>query len=635
MSLTSQTKTVTSVFDLKLESSATHGLIICQQYWPGNVNTGQGGVFTPSRGAVDNVRRFASANPAESWERITTGRTMRDAGCVSGAEKLVIFQNPLTAQAPMPLVSDKFPSVAAALAWFPGARNCTLADSINWVALQHALTLGRVTDDGGLYRFNRPIEYFTGLQLSGAGAQESQTAFVFDADNAFAPRKALPEVSLFSRGSVNASEANPLAAGVFASPAAGDNYRVTRKGSTAFGISLAVDDFVYYTGTAWAKVPNTEIYKRGMLIEGIRCVGTAVPVPSNTVEPAVGNAVAYNENFAGFVGYRRDPILTNPEAQEGRPLVYDSEFKKLSFDRFAGSGFTLLNGYNNLIEQVNCDGNKGYALHTNDGNSTIHRRCYSGRYNARGGIWAEGGGIYDTCNGYDFFDNTRVGILAGKPGNPTRCNLMLIGGNIEGVARCIDHHGDGGTIDILGTAIQYWSNDNNYPPIRIHGGGNSIHLNPGAVGHCGNSPGYADNNLKDLIWSRGLDNAFSVQRPLRQRLGDHTSLEVGATGTSAVALGAPDHKPLAMDRYRYISGLPGTSYGDYAYDKKKSRFPLIVLGGNLGMATVATVDVTTSLPTIAANPGIYLNVNASATQNNQLFLKTGKGVGGWSRIATL
>lgn len=59
-------------------------------------------------------------------------------------------------------------------------------------------------------------------------------------------------------GQVDASAANPAAAGVSGSPANGDLYRVSVAGATAFSQQLNVGDFVLYNGTSWDKIDNTD-----------------------------------------------------------------------------------------------------------------------------------------------------------------------------------------------------------------------------------------------------------------------------------------------------------------------------------------------------------------------------------------
>jgi hypothetical protein len=60
------------------------------------------------------------------------------------------------------------------------------------------------------------------------------------------------------RGTVDASAANPAAAGVIGIPANGDQYKATTAGNTAFGFQLNVGDFVIYNGTIWDKIDATD-----------------------------------------------------------------------------------------------------------------------------------------------------------------------------------------------------------------------------------------------------------------------------------------------------------------------------------------------------------------------------------------
>lgn len=59
-------------------------------------------------------------------------------------------------------------------------------------------------------------------------------------------------------GDADASETDPDAATGTSSHAAGDTYRITTAGDTAFGFELAVGDFVVYNGTDWDKIDNTD-----------------------------------------------------------------------------------------------------------------------------------------------------------------------------------------------------------------------------------------------------------------------------------------------------------------------------------------------------------------------------------------
>lgn len=60
------------------------------------------------------------------------------------------------------------------------------------------------------------------------------------------------------KGTVDASAANPTAAGVSGTPTNGWLYRVNVAGSVAFSMQLNVGDFVIYNGSAWSKMDATD-----------------------------------------------------------------------------------------------------------------------------------------------------------------------------------------------------------------------------------------------------------------------------------------------------------------------------------------------------------------------------------------
>jgi hypothetical protein len=180
------------------------GLITCRQYWPGAAATGgAGGIFKAVSGAtliVDNVKVFAG-NGCRWVRQDCETITAEHAGCLKGSIRpWRVYLAPQTQFAPIALLSDKFASLAAAQAWYPGARlanpakaqragSQAVADTdafaadINSVALQHALTQYSVKAAVGVYRIQKPIEYFSFMNLQGDGGDSSQTVFVVENQN--------------------------------------------------------------------------------------------------------------------------------------------------------------------------------------------------------------------------------------------------------------------------------------------------------------------------------------------------------------------------------------------------------------------------------------------------------------------
>lgn len=327
------TKLLTDIFTkLALEPIST-GSVNCASYWPGTTNEGTGGLFRSStKGTIDNVTTFKALDGY--WHRVGGTRSIDDAGAVGSTSQFYLFQNPVTNYAPNLSLSSKFSTLAAAQAWYPGARLTSLTDSLAWAATQHSLTVGETTIGKGVYWFNRAIEYFTGATLTGLGIEK--TYLIFTSKNAFKPRRSL-------------------------------------NGSTA----------------------QDEIYKRNVQIRGLCCIGTAVPVANNSDVQTAGNTVAFDESGSGFYLPRRNPDMTTAEAQDATPLFYDSNLYQLKFDRFAGHGISVPNGFNYRITECTANNNKGFGLHYIDGNSVKFANNYVGKGNSRGGYWAEGGRVRD------------------------------------------------------------------------------------------------------------------------------------------------------------------------------------------------------------------------------------------------
>jgi hypothetical protein len=581
-----------SIFgDLK-NQTAREGLIFCRQYWPGAAATGgAGGLFKAVAGttlAVDNIKIFAGSGCR--WVRQDCETlTAEHAGCINrggtNSGKYQLFQNPQSQFAAMPLLSDKFANLAAAQAWYPGARlnnpakvergetaATAFASSLNNAALQHALTNYAIKATEGVYRFNRPIELFTGMTLIGEGAQSNKTIFVFEADNAFVGRRS-----------------SELA----------------------------------------ATNPQDEIYKFSITIKGIRFMGTGVVVANNSDEqPNVLDVSTYDVTKSGlYLGYR-SPVLGSPEALDAFQLMAKCVFENLCFDRFLGSGLALLNGFNNKIYAVDNNNNKGFGLHTLDGNSTIQERCYTGRFNSKGGIWAQGGGEIRACNGYDHFDDVRPAIELGTPGSVQVVRAKIVDGNIEGAGKWgIRMHGDGGSLEFDNPDLQWYCTDIANAPIRIYGGVNLITLNFKTLSYCGSSP----NKLKptNLIMSKGNGNTFVVKKPMKFGANDHTFICVNDAGVDAdygygnVPLTVPEQDGFANS----------TQYGLLLAKQKASLLERLWVGDGAAAAAYGVVDTTAALPTVARPPGIYINTNAAATKANGLFLKLTSGATGWSAIS--
>jgi hypothetical protein len=572
-------------------------LISCRQYWPGAAAAGgAGGLFKAVAGtalAVDNVKVFAGDGCR--WVRQDCETlTAEHAGCINrggtNTGKYRLFQNPQAQFAAMPLLSDKFANLAAAQAWYPGARlnnpakvergetaATAFATSLNNAALQHALTLYSIKATEGVYRFNRPIEMFTGMVLTGDGAQSDKTIFVFEADNALIGRR-----------------------------------------SSALA----------------ATNPQDEIYKFSITVKGIRFIGTGVSVPNNSDEqPNILDITAYNLVKAGlYIGYR-DPTSGSPEAQDAFPLMAKCLFEYLCFDRFAGSGLALLNGFNNKIYAVDNNNNKGFGLHTLDGNSTIQERCYAGRFNSRGGIWAQGGGELRACNGYDFFDDIRPAIEIGTPGAVAPVKAKIVDGNIEGAGKwSIRMHGDGGSLEFSNPDLQWWCSDIANAPIRIYGSVNLITLNFKTLSYCGTSP----IKLKptNLIMSKGNGNIFVVTKPMKftqpnQTVENHTYICVNDAGVD-VDYGYGNVPLIVPAQDGFVNT---TEYGLLLAKQKATLLDRLWVGNTTAAAAFGVVDASGALPTVARPPGIYVNTNSTATKANGLFLKLGSGAGGWSAIS--
>jgi hypothetical protein len=488
-----------SIFEDLATLPLQDGLVFCRQYWPGTASTGgTGGTFKAVSGtalAVDNVSVFAGSGCR--WVRQSEVITAEHAGCINrggtNAGDYKIFQNPQTQFAAMPLISDKFPTLAAAQAWYPGARlnnpaksergetaATAFAASINNAALQHALTLYPIKVGTGVYRFNRPIEFFTGMSLQGDGGDSSASVFVFESPNAIIPRR-----------------------------------------SSALA----------------ATNPQDEIYKFSVRISGIRFVGSDVVVTNNSNEHAnVTDNSSFDELKSGFWAPRRNPDQSLPEALDATPLTYNCTFSDCCFDRFLGHGFSLTNGFANKIYAINNNNNKGFGLHTLDGNSTVVERCYTGRFNSSGGIWAQGGGELKVCTGYDHFDDVRPGIVFGTPGSVKGVKAKVVDGNIEGAGKWgIRMHGDGGALEFDNSDLQWYCTDIANAPIRIYGSVNLITLNFKSLSYAGSSP--VKLKPTNLIISKGNGNVFVVKKPMKLLTENHTYLCVDDAGDAQFAYG--------------------------------------------------------------------------------------------------
>lgn len=566
------------------------GLISCRQYWPGATATGgAGGVFKAVNGTtltVDNVKIFAG-NGCRWVRQDCEVITAEHAGCLKGdIRPWEVYLNPQTQHASIALLSDKFANLAAAQAWYPGARlnnpakvsrgetaAQAFASDINSVALQHALTLYSVKASAGVYRIQRPIEYFSFMNLTGDGGDSSQTVFVVENQNALIARRSsdLP-------------------------PSPNPSY-----------------------------LPSDEWYKKGMTIKGIHFVGTSVVLANNQfAQPNVLDTTGFDQTKSGFYGSYRNPDLSTPESQDAHPNVIECTFEDLVFERFLGHGFSIGLGFNNEINAVKGDNNKGFGLHTFDGNSTIHQNCYQGKYNSSGGFWPQNGGTIINCNGYDHYDS-RPGMVLGTPGSPNRIYALVQGGNIEGTKNDgVRIHGDGGKISFIDTSLQYTIDSIDDCPIRVYGGQNDIILGFSAISPTTNSLKDGGGNFvkpRNLIRSRGNQNNFTVLTPMRFLTENYSYLCVDAAGDPGGFYGLNGGIPLVPSNRTGFNNA--AEYGLQLINHKASILEKLWIGTGTNLFAVGSVDTTAALPTIAAKPGIYYNTNPARTKANTLFIKIG------------
>jgi hypothetical protein len=90
------------------------------------------------------------------------------------------------------------------------------------------------------------------------------------------------------KGEVDASQADPAAAGVSGTPEDGWMYYVATAGSTAFGFQLDVGDWVIYGGLVWSKIEGTDV----------TIAGTANRI-SVTGNASTGYTINIDSNYAG------------------------------------------------------------------------------------------------------------------------------------------------------------------------------------------------------------------------------------------------------------------------------------------------------------------------------------------------
>ena len=568
LTLTSGTKILDNIStSLALEPIAS-GSVSCSKYWPGTVDVGAGGLFRglPATGnVIDNVKVFAAADGV--WVRVSDGNYLAHAGAVGKKNNNTFrsFQTPLRNYLPNVLLSDKFATLAAARAWYPFANVLSLTESLNSAALQHLACLGEVNIEDASYWFNRAFEYFSGVAIKGKGSGKS--ILIFDADNAFKPR------------------------------------------------------FESTTQPGFA-----EIYKQNMYFGGIACYGT-IPVNA-TGQLLITENTPFVESSSGFYLPRKAPLPNTDDGTSTNPQMLFTRFEDLLLERFAGHGISLGNVFNAQLEKVRGENNKGFGTHHFQANSVICVDCYVGRFNTKGGFWLENGGKLDNCNGPDSFDQ-RPGVVFGAPGSSQKIIAEVNGGNIEGTSRLIDLHGDGSSLKIVNTFLQYHHTDSNYPPIRVHGINCTIDIDVSAVGPSGSStiPTTKPNNL---MWVRGSGNGHNVivrNMPPFSGSDYYTYMVVNAADTNLygsfgeILYLKPDEARVGQLDY-------GTALDIHS---KTSQFPKLYVKDQ----AIGTVDTTAALPTITANPGLYVNVNAAATAANKLFIKVGDTNTGWNALSVV
>jgi hypothetical protein len=362
-----------------------------------------------------------------------------------------------------------------------------------------------------------------------------------------------------------------------------------------------------------------------MVVKGIHFVGTSVVLANNQfVQPNLLDTTGFDQTKSGFYGSYRNPDLTTPEAQDAYPNVLESTFEDLVFERFLGHGFSIGQGFNNEIVAVKGDNNKGFGLHTYDGNSSVHRNCYQGSYNSSGGFWPQNGGTIINCNGYDHFDS-RPGMVLGTPGSSKRVYALVQGGNIEGTkSEGIRIYGDGGKISFIDTSFQYAIDSIDDCPIRVYGGQNDIILGFSAISPTSNSLKDGGGNFvkpRNLIKSRGNDNNYIVLTSMKFLTQDYSFLCVDATGDPGGFYGLNGGIPLVPSNKAGFSNA--AEYALQVIKYKPSIIEKLWVGTGADLSAIGQVSTTAALPTVAAKPGLYINTNPARTKANALFIKIG------------
>lgn len=570
---------------LILEPIST-GIVACEQYWPGTTDVGVGGLFVATKGTVDNVINFESPTIGTVWRRVNDVRSIENAGCIKAKVKLEKSQNPLTNYATMPLLSSKFTTLAAAQAWYPGARIKALTMSVSNAALQHCLTTGKTVAGAGVIRLNEPIRYFTGAELIGAGGTDYATSFVFEP------------------GCPNGMTHRQTDVVVPANP-------------TAVQIAAARD----------------EVYKSSMNFAKFACFGGSIVVANNTFAQhgtTGGNAAVFDATKSGFYLPKRVADLNLNEAQDAAPLMYTSRFEEVVFERWLGHGIHADNMFSSSFTKCNCTSNKGFGFFFRDGNSVLVRDMYTGNDNSQGGVWAIGGGQLTDCNGGDHFDDVRPYLVGGEPGSVQAVNLKVTNGNLEGCSRLIDLHGNASSLTIDNSDLQWHLVVATKPIIRVHGGLAKITYNPKSASYSSSSP--IKTKPDNLITINGA-GGFQLEVLNNPKFGsEELTFEVVDSSGSPNAYGY-GKIPIRKTTQSFVGGA---GYGEYITSQNQTVMKRLLVGkgqdGVGDMAAIGTVDITTLSPTTAAKAGIYINTNVAATRANKVFIKVGDDAAGWTAL---
>lgn len=577
-----QIKVINSIYPELSQQDPGLGFISAQSYWPGN--RGVGGFFNWNENStlpVDHGLVFeGQGNPAVGrWIRESDALvSINDYGAVSGG---LAFNKDLTfaqLQVPQLLLSDVFSTLASAQSWFPAAGVISLAESLNSAAIQQAHAKSfKIVIPAGNYWLNKTIEYYSRRSIVGAGVEITFLLFAASAQAGF----------------------KPLA---FQAPDSTGN----------------------------------EIYKKSLTISDFSCVGSATKVDYATGVPTT--LATYNQSHSGFYSPPRqldgNGVPLPNEANLGFPLIFESRFENLSFSRFAGSGFCILNQFSCApFSSITGDENSGYGAEIQQNVGTLITNTVMQRFNQKGGWYLPGGCSMVNCNGIDTFAIDLPWGVVGVPGSPGAVVANFVGCNFEGAQQALYIYGDASKVTFDSCLMQWYCADVTRPFIRCYGSGGTLIFKGSLTAFStSGSPQVRPNNL---IMVMGNAWGVSSENLIKDGSTFLTWVNVDASG-NAGAFGY-GNQIFPAERGTY----PGNGAGAAIYGEYVRQLPLIsttkvYLGRSIEgvqpMAAIGTVDTMAALPTVAATPGLYLNANVGATAANLLFKKTGTGTGGWTAI---